>query len=86
MRSSSTASCTRSSAWATARGGRPAREPQLTWGHRKTFDRSTRGRRAAPRSLAAQAREAVTLYHVVVESTLAQPGQHFIEDYLRSAT
>ena len=26
--------------------------------------------------------QAVTLYHVVVEATLAQPGQHFIEDYL----
>ena len=24
----------------------------------------------------------MTLYHVVVEATLAQPGQHFIEDYL----
>ena len=25
---------------------------------------------------------AVTLYHVIVEATLAQPGQHFIEGYL----
>ena len=24
----------------------------------------------------------MTLYHVVIEATLAQPGQHFIEDYL----
>jgi len=26
--------------------------------------------------------QAVTLYHVIVEATLAQPGQHYIEDYL----
>ena len=26
--------------------------------------------------------QAVTMYHVIVEATLAQPGQHFIEDYL----
>src|SRR6478609_6571500 len=25
--------------------------------------------------------QAITLYHMVVEATLAQPGQHFIEDY-----
>src|ERR1700710_1970328 len=25
---------------------------------------------------------AITLYHVVVEASLAQPGQHMIEDYL----
>src|SRR5678815_4780930 len=26
--------------------------------------------------------QAVTMYHFVVEATLAQPGQHFISDYL----
>ena len=40
-----------------------------------------------PTSCAATARKpklaaAVTLYHIVVEATLAQPGQHFIEAYL----
>ena len=25
---------------------------------------------------------AITLYHVVIEATLAQPGQHFITSYL----
>ena len=31
--------------------------------------------------------QAITLYHMVVEGTLAQPGQHYIEDYFaRSAT
>ena len=39
-------------------------------------------RRAAPdRSRVALAR-AVTMYHIVVEALLAQPGQHFISDYL----
>ena len=32
----------------------------------------------SPRQLAA----AVTLYHVVIEGTLAQPGQHFMETYI----
>ncbi len=37
-----------------------------------------RARPARSRKLAA----AVTLYHVVIEATLAQPGQHFITSYL----
>ena len=28
--------------------------------------------------------QAVTMYHFVVEATLAQPGQHFISDYLKA--
>ena len=63
-------------------GGRPARPPraQLTWGFRKVFDRLDRmadelRRDRSPTKLAA----AVTLYHIVVEASLAQPGQHFIE-------
>jgi len=58
-------------------------EPQLTWGFRHTFaalDRvSDRLRRKATLpNLAA----AITLYHIVIEGALAQPGQHFIERYL----
>jgi hypothetical protein len=58
-------------------------EPQLTWGFRKVFGRleamsdELRRRPTLP-NLAA----AVTLYHVVIEATLAQPGQHFITSYL----
>jgi ribonucleotide reductase beta subunit family protein with ferritin-like domain len=57
--------------------------PQLTPGFRKIFerlDRMTDELRADPSvpKLAA----AVTLYHVVVEATLAQPGQHMICTYL----
>jgi hypothetical protein len=57
--------------------------PELTWGHRMTFGRLDRmaaelRRDRSPRKLAA----AVALYHVVVEGTLAQPGQHMIETSL----
>ncbi|MEA2129154.1 MAG: ribonucleoside-diphosphate reductase beta chain [Solirubrobacteraceae bacterium] len=57
--------------------------PELTWGHRMTFGRLDRmaaelRRDRSPRKLAA----AVALYHVVVEGTLAQPGQHMIESSL----
>jgi len=58
-------------------------KPQLTWGFTKVFDRlvdmSDELRRdpSIPRLAAA-----VTLYHMVIEAALAQPGQHFITSYL----
>jgi hypothetical protein len=61
-------------------GGRlEAIQPELSWGFRQLFGRLERvpdELRADPSrpNLAA----AITLYHVVVEATLAQPGQHFI--------
>ena len=63
--------------------GLAATAPELTWGHRKTFGRLDRmaaelRRDQSPRTLA----KAVTLYHIVVEGTLAQPGQHIIESSL----
>jgi hypothetical protein len=64
-------------------GGLSATEPELTWGFRKTFallDDIT-GALRSDRSRVALAR-AVTMYHIVVEALLAQPGQHFISDYL----
>jgi ribonucleotide reductase small subunit/SCP-2 sterol transfer family protein len=57
--------------------------PELTWGFRKVFERletmadELRRDPSIPRLAAA-----VTLYHVVIEATLAQPGQHFITSYL----
>src|SRR5664279_1024595 len=63
--------------------GLEAIKPQLTSGFRKIFDRldtmadELRADRS-PAKLAA----AVTLYHVVIEAALAQPGQHFICSYL----
>jgi putative sterol carrier protein len=67
----------------TMAGGLSAIKPQLTVGFSKIFDRLDRMAdelRAdhSPAKLAA----AITLYHVVVEASLAQPGQHFICSYL----
>src|SRR3954451_11549715 len=60
-----------------------ATRPELTWGFVKTFEMLDRvtGELRRDRSRAALAR-AVAMYHVVVEATLAQPGQHFITAYL----
>lgn len=56
--------------------------PQLGWGYRGVFDRleTMADELRADRSLPKYA-QAVALYHLVVEGTLAQPGQHFIEDF-----
>jgi hypothetical protein len=63
--------------------GLSAVEPILTWGFRKTFELLDRTvdalRRDRSRTRLAQA---VTMYHLVVEASLAQPGQHFIAAYL----
>jgi hypothetical protein len=56
--------------------------PQLGWGYRGVFERLDRmaDELRADRSLPKFA-QAVALYHLVVEGTLAQPGQHYIEDF-----
>jgi putative sterol carrier protein len=63
--------------------GLRAIKPQLTPGFRKIFDRldSMADELRADRSPAKLA-AAVTLYHIVIEAALAQPGQHFICSYL----
>jgi ribonucleotide reductase beta subunit family protein with ferritin-like domain len=63
--------------------GLQAIRPQLTSGFRKIFDRldSMADELRADRSPAKLA-AAVTLYHIVIEAALAQPGQHFICSYL----
>jgi hypothetical protein len=59
--------------------------PQLNWGYRGIFDRldlmaeELRKDRSVPKYA-----QAITLYHLIVEGTLAQPGQHFIEDFFAS--
>jgi 1,2-phenylacetyl-CoA epoxidase catalytic subunit len=57
-------------------------QPHLGWGYRNVFDRLDRMADSLrkDRSLPNFAR-AIALYHMVVEATLAQPGQHFIEDF-----
>ena len=66
-----------------AASGLNAIKPELTWGFRKVFGRldtmaDELRRDRSPAKLSA----AVTLYHMVIEATLAQPGQHFITSYL----
>jgi ribonucleotide reductase beta subunit family protein with ferritin-like domain len=57
--------------------------PQLTWGFRKVFARldtmadELRSDRSKPKLA-----QAITLYHLIIEAGLAQPGQHLIEQSL----
>jgi hypothetical protein len=59
--------------------------PQLNWGYRGVFDRldlmaeELRKDRSLPKYA-----QAIALYHMVVEGSLAQPGQHFVEDFVAS--
>jgi ribonucleotide reductase beta subunit family protein with ferritin-like domain len=60
-----------------------ATRPELSWGFRKTFAKldevadSLRRDRSIPNFAAS-----IFMYHFLVEATLAQPGQHFIEGYV----
>ena len=67
----------------TTRSGLDATRPRLTWGFVKTFAKldEVTGRLRKDRSTLQLAR-AVFMYHFLVEATLAQPGQHFIQAYL----
>ena len=66
-----------------AAGGLEAIKPQLTVGFRKIFDRlDTMAEELRKDRSRAKLAAAVTLYHVVIEASLAQPGQHFICSYL----
>jgi ribonucleotide reductase beta subunit family protein with ferritin-like domain/putative sterol carrier protein len=67
----------------TLAGGLQATAGQITWGHRQVFGRLDRmaDELRADRSKVKLA-EAVALYHIVVEASLAQPGQHMIDSYL----
>src|SRR6476646_1959472 len=59
--------------------------PQLNWGYHGIVDRLDRMAEELrrDRSLPKYA-QAITLYHLIVEGSLAQPGQHFIEDFFAS--
>jgi ribonucleotide reductase small subunit/SCP-2 sterol transfer family protein len=59
--------------------------PELNWGYRGIFDRLDvmAEELRKDRSVAKYA-QAITLYHLIVEGSLAQPGQHFIEDFFSS--
>ncbi len=59
--------------------------PQLNWGYLGIFNRLDRMAEELrkDRSIPKYA-QAITLYHLIVEGSLAQPGQHFIEDFFAS--
>jgi len=65
--------------------GLAATRDQLTWGHRKVFGRldemadELRKDRSATKLASA-----ITLYHLIIEASLAQPGQHCIESSLEN--
>jgi 1,2-phenylacetyl-CoA epoxidase catalytic subunit len=61
-------------------------QAQLGWGYRNVFGRLERmvEELQTDRSLPKFA-QAITLYHMVIEATMAQPGQHFIEDFFAKA-
>jgi hypothetical protein len=67
-------------------GALDATRPELTWGFRKVFERldrmadELRRDRSRPKFAAA-----ITLYHLLIEATLAQPGQHYIESFLEES-
>ncbi len=60
-----------------------ATRPELSWGFRQVFLRLDRmaDELRKDRSLPKLA-QAITLYHLIVEAVLAQPGQHLIEESL----
>lgn len=57
-------------------------EQHLGWGYKQVFNRLDRmaDELRRDRSLPKFA-QAITLYHLIVEASMAQPGQHFIEDF-----
>jgi len=58
-------------------------KPELTWGFEKVFGRlETMCDELRKDKSPAQLAAGVTLYHIIIEATLAQPGQHFITSYL----
>jgi ribonucleotide reductase beta subunit family protein with ferritin-like domain/putative sterol carrier protein len=64
-------------------GSLAATLPELTWGFRKTFAKldQVADELRRDKSVPNLARS-IFMYHLVVEATLAQPGQHFIEGYV----
>jgi ribonucleotide reductase beta subunit family protein with ferritin-like domain/putative sterol carrier protein len=65
-------------------GSLSATLPELTWGFRKTFRKLDRvaDELRKDKSKPNLARS-IFMYHLLVEATLAQPGQHFIEGYVQ---
>src|SRR3954467_7793850 len=64
----------------TTGGSLRATTPQLNWGHRKVFGRLDQMADELRKDRSKlQLAKAVTLYHIVIEASLAQSGQHIME-------
>jgi Ribonucleotide reductase, small chain/SCP-2 sterol transfer family len=67
----------------TVAGSLAATKPELSWGFKRTFEKlddvAAELRKDKSRPNLARS---ICMYHLIVEATLAQPGQHFIEGYL----
>jgi ribonucleotide reductase beta subunit family protein with ferritin-like domain len=60
-----------------------ATQPELSWGFKKVFARLDRMAEELRRDHSKpKLAQAITLYHLIVEAALAQPGQHLIEESL----
>jgi ribonucleotide reductase beta subunit family protein with ferritin-like domain len=61
-------------------------EPHLDWGYKGVFGRletmceELRQDHSLPKFA-----QAITLYHLIIEASMAQPGQHYIEDFFTKA-
>lgn len=64
-------------------GGLEATKPFLTWGHQKTFANLAKVAEELHHDRSKKKfAEAVTNYMIIVEGTMAQPGQHLLESWL----
>lgn len=64
-------------------GGLEATKPFLTWGHKKTFANLAKVAEELHHDRSKKKfAEAVTNYMIIVEGTMAQPGQHLLESWL----
>lgn len=70
----------------TAGSGLEATKAHLTWGHKETFKNlAAVAQKLRSDPSPARFAEAITNYHIIVEGTLAQPGQHLMESWLERA-
>lgn len=67
----------------TTGSGLESTKVHLTWGHKKTFENLANVAQKLKRDQSTKTyAEAITNYMVIVEGTMAQPGQHLLESWL----
>lgn len=66
--------------------GLEATKQHLTWGHRKTFENLARVSQDLKRDSSRENyARAITNYMIIVEGTMAQPGQHLLEGWVEKS-